>query len=493
MDFLKKIKNSNEAGKASIAYTICNILQKSISFLTLPLFTRLLTKEQYGQYSIYATWSAIFSILITLNLAYGSFDKAMIEYEDDKDGYASSLHGIVFILTIVFIGIYLPLSKWINSFISLPTPIILVMIGEIVCNFAIQIWCGKQKFAYKWKSVVFVTLLLSIISPIVALLLVINTQEKGYSRIYGYALVTILIGLFFIVYNIIRGKKIFSKKYWSYALSYNIVLLPYYFSQMIFNQSDRIMIEKMTSIEKSGVYSVAYSFALILTFVVNAINSAYVPWMYRKIKNKDKKNSVNISLLISVIIGTLISGIIWIAPEVIKIMAGDDYLEAIYVIPPIALSLILLLYSQFYINIEFYYGMKFRMVIASIGAAAINIGLNYWLIPIYGYYAAGYTTLISYIVFALSNYSCVHRLLNKNGELKGFYNNKYLIILFILFGALSYVGVLLYGYWIVRYSIIVLVILALVILFIIYRNKIKDLFEKKSISKVEVENNENSR
>ena len=42
--------------KASTAYTICSILQRSLSFITLPLFTRLLTTEEYGQSTVYNSW-----------------------------------------------------------------------------------------------------------------------------------------------------------------------------------------------------------------------------------------------------------------------------------------------------------------------------------------------------------------------------------------------------------------------------------------------------
>ena len=46
----------------------------------------------------------------------------------------------------------------------------------------------------------------------------------------------------FISNNYKQGKKFFSKKYWKYALKFNIPLIPYYLSQVVFNTSDRIMI-----------------------------------------------------------------------------------------------------------------------------------------------------------------------------------------------------------------------------------------------------------
>ena len=83
---IRKLQTMPITAKVSLAYTICTILQKSLSFITLPLFTRLLTTEQYGQYSIYTSWMGIITILISLNLPYGSFSTAMVKYEDRRNG-----------------------------------------------------------------------------------------------------------------------------------------------------------------------------------------------------------------------------------------------------------------------------------------------------------------------------------------------------------------------------------------------------------------------
>ena len=63
---ITKYKNLPEAVKASLWFTICSILQKGISFITVPIFTRLLTTEQYGVVSIFYSWESIFIIFCTL-------------------------------------------------------------------------------------------------------------------------------------------------------------------------------------------------------------------------------------------------------------------------------------------------------------------------------------------------------------------------------------------------------------------------------------------
>lgn len=469
-----KFKNMSPALKASIAYTICSILQKCLSFFTMPLFTRMLTTEQYGQYGVYTSWSSLFSILITLNLAYGSFSNAMMKFKDDRKKYIASIQSIALFLSLLFLIIYLPLTDQINSFLSMPTHLVLVLIGEVLFQFGLLCWFGKNRYEYKYKQVVGVTILTSFFAPLLAYIYIINASEKGYAMILGYATVNIVAGLALFVYNYINARSFFKKEYVIFALRFNLPLLAYYISQMIFNSSDKIMIEKLIGIDQSALYSVAHNLALILTFVLNAINNSYVPWLYEKFQNNKARENRKISIYIIILMCTLVGGIIWISPELISIMAAPEYKEAVYVIPPIACSLIVLLYTQYAVNIQFYYGKKIGMIISSMLAAVMNIVLNYVFIPKFGYIAAGYTTLASHFIFSLFNYIFIIKYLKKRGQLNGAFNFWLMLILLCLFFGLSYAGVALYDYPIVRYSIIGSVIFALIviaIIFIIKKNK----------------------
>lgn len=450
--------------KVSTAYTICSILQRCVSFITLPLFTRLLTTTEYGQYTVYSTWSAMIGLFLTLNLAYGSFSTAMIKFEDRREEYIASIQGICLALTVLFCALYIPFAQFWNKWLELPTAFVLLMVMEILCNTAISLWSGKKRFEYKYKSVIFVTLFTTVVAPAAALILVMNSDAKGYARILGYSLTYIAVGGSFFVFNILKAKKIYTKEFWIYALKFNIPLLAYYFSQLIFNQSDKLMISHYCGQDKSAMYGVAYNFAVILTFVLNAINSSYVPWFYEKLKKNQQKENITVSCFIAILLGVLLLGIIWFAPEIIMIMAGNEYKEAIGVVPPVAISLLLLFYSQLFINVEFYFEEKHLLVIASIGAALVNIALNAWLIPVLGFVAAGYTTLFSYIIFALSNYLVMNKVLKKHGITEKCYNEKYLIAILAAFMLISFIGVFLYQWLIAR------IMVALIVFVIILKN-----------------------
>lgn len=449
--------------KVSIAYVICNIIQKCLSFITLPLFTRLLTTEQYGQFIIYSSWEGILMLYLTLNLAYGSFQTAMIKYEQKRSEYISSIQGICLLLSIIFLIIYFPFRNTWNKLLELPTFFVSLMVSEILFITATQLWMEKNRFEYRYKNVVGITLLISLLSPVFAFLLISTSEEKGYARILGYALANILIGFYLFIYNSKKGKKLFVKEYWEYALKFNIPLLPYYLSQIVFNQSDRIMISHMIGKSEAAMYGVAYNLAMILGFVLNAINNSYVPWIYRKIKDNNGEDNKKVSVMLIVLIGLLILGIIWFSPEIIAIMAGEKYKTAVYAVPPIAMSLLLLFYCQLFINIEFYYEEKKALVYGSIGAALVNIILNYVFIPKFGFIVAGYTTLVSYLIFATSNYYLLQSILKKRKLPNDLYCYRTMVIIFILFVLISFLGLALYKFLVIRIFMTMLVFIAIII------------------------------
>ena len=348
--FKKKFRQIPLTVKVSMSYAICSILQKCLSFITLPLFTRLLTTEQYGQYTIYSSWSGILMIFLTLNLAYGSFQTAMAKYDDRRNEYISSIQGICLLLSAIFLIVYLPFRKQWNILFELPTFFVLLMTSEIFFSTSTSLWMGKNRFEFKYKSVISITLLTSVLSPLIAYLLVCATQEKGYARILGYAGTNIVVGIIIFCLNIVKGKKLFNKEFWKYALSFNIPLLAYYLSQVVFNQSDRIMISHITGSSDAAMYGVAYNLAMIMTFVLNAINGSYVPWLYGKIKQGKAEENKSISLILVILMGLIILGVIWYAPEIIIIMAGEKYASAIYVVAA-AVYDIIQIFHLYYVNL----------------------------------------------------------------------------------------------------------------------------------------------
>lgn len=155
--------------KSAIWFTMCSILQKGIAFITVPIFTRQMTDEQYGTYSLYLSWLQILTIITSLYLYYGVFNNAMVKFENDRNRYISSMQGLTMTITAVVFGIYLVFQKMWVQLLGLAPTLIILMFVEMLVTPSIDFWAGRQRFEYKYQRLVAVTLGKSIANPLLGL------------------------------------------------------------------------------------------------------------------------------------------------------------------------------------------------------------------------------------------------------------------------------------------------------------------------------------
>ena len=124
----EKIKSMPKEVKASMAYTVCSVLQNGIAFFTISIFTGMMTETEYGTQTTFNSWEAMLTIFLSLYLAYGSFNTAMMKYSDKRDEYVSAVNMICVVMSAAFLVIYLPFRVYFNKLFKLPTELILIMV-----------------------------------------------------------------------------------------------------------------------------------------------------------------------------------------------------------------------------------------------------------------------------------------------------------------------------------------------------------------------------
>lgn len=399
MKLVEKYKKIPLQARASIWYTVCNVLQKGISFLIIPIYIRLLSTAEYGQYTVFQSWRDILIIFTTLNLYCGVFTKAMVDYEDDRDRYTSCMQGLSTVITIGMLFVYMINRTYLNRFLEMDTITMLLLFAYYVFFPAFSFWSVRQRVECKYIRMVVATLLVSVFTPGLSLILLFQTDLREKAVIWGYLIVQCAVGLFFYVYQYFRGKCFYEKDYWIRALSFNIPLIPHYLSLIILGQTDRIMIQKYCGNEKAGIYSLAYQVSVAMNVLLSAIDNAKVPWTYERLKKQEYKPIQRVTNMLCGLMIFITIGVILLAPEVITLLGTEDYKEAIWIIPAVSVSVYFTFCYKLFSTVEFYYGAtKFVMIASSIGAL-LNIILNAIFIPRYGFIAAGYTTLVCYLVF----------------------------------------------------------------------------------------------
>lgn len=453
--FEKYIKMSVPA-KAGLWFTISGFLQRGIAFLTTPIFTRLLSTEQYGVVSVFNTWVELITILCTLNLFSGGFNNGMRDYKEKRDSYVSVIQGLITVISLFWFAVYCIGRPYWNNLLEMDTPIVVLMFLQIVTFAALSLWAGRERFEFKYKTLIAVTVVNTFagaVLPIIAIL-IFPREQGAIVRIVAHSLSIICICGAVYIYNIIKGKVLFNKEIWKSAFLFNLPLLPHYLSTMILNHSDRIMIGKMVGASEAALYSVAYSAAMILNILVTAINNSFAPWIYGAIDKRKFSDIKRVGDALFVGMSLALMILIAFAPECIYVFAGSKYTSVVKIVPSVTASLYFIFMYQIFANVEFYFKQNKFIAYASILGAALNVVLNYFGIKMFGYIAPGYTTLFCYIVFGIAHYMFMKRICEKELDSAILFDSKTIFLTAIGLVLFSIIMVFLYSYTLVRYAIL---------------------------------------
>lgn len=480
LKFIQNYKFSSVTTKAAVWYTFCNILQKFVAFLIIPFLTRILTQTEYGLYSVFLSWSSILEIFVTLKIYSNGYVTGLIKNKDDQNNYTCSVQFISIIIMAFCLMTFLLFSNQICSFVQIEKKFILYMFISFFSTSSIGIWSSRQRVNNKYKLMVFVTLLFTILSSTLSLIVSYFSKDKLGTVIFIKAIVQLFVSIPFFTINLFGAKKRIIFYYCKNTLSYNIPLIPYYLSMVVLNSSDRIMIKNLVGATKAGIYSVAYSLAMAVFVFVGALNLSFQPWIFNKLKTNQADGAAKTITLASCFIAILNIFVLIISPELIRIVTSTKYTDAIWIMPPVICSLLVMFIYQQIINIHFYFGKTKIIFVASIIAASINLILNYIFINMYGYIAAGYTTLASYsVILILYIITMIMISKNNNIDYKDYYNIPLLFFILFTSEVLAVIITFLYPYPFIRYG----TVLTILIFGLLFRNKIINLFKIKCSDK----------
>lgn len=467
MNALEKYQKLSVEVRATFWFTICNFILKGISFITVPLFARYLSPTEYGTVSIYNSYQQIFLIFATFELSLGAFQRGLIRYKNDIKMFTKSLQvlwsGITLIL---FLGVFICRDTFVELTDTNVT-ILTLMFTYFLVQPAYDCWINLKRFKYDYKLVVVVTILFATLSTGISVLCVKFIDNTAIVRITSMLVVQILFCLPFYLRNVsiksIITKRKIVKEYWVFALKFQMPLVVHSLSYLILAQSDRIMIGEMVGKTEAALYSIAYSLANVAIIFQTSINQVMKPWRYQKMNEKKYDSIGKITNILLLVLGGILLLFILVAPEIMKLLFSEEYFEAVWTIPPITLSVYFMFLYSIFSDIESYlYKTKYIMY-ASIVCATVNIVLNYFGIIKFGYIVCGYTTLISYILFAIMHYkfmkkSCIDEGI---GE-KIFDENKISILSVILIG-LMVVFTIIYPYFWIRLILFFIIVIICVI------------------------------
>ena len=197
-----KNKQEIKVFKSTIWYLICSFITSGISFLTAPIFARILPQDVYGEYSNFLSWYNIILCFTTLNL-HASVMRAKYDFPDEFPTYVSSILALGTVNALVcYLGVMVlfPYFRDLTNLDRCYTGIIFITQMVYPAGIIFQV---IQRINYKYKLNVFITLATSILTSACSMTMVLVFKDKMFGRVVGSQIPALLINIILYVYLII--------------------------------------------------------------------------------------------------------------------------------------------------------------------------------------------------------------------------------------------------------------------------------------------------
>ena len=429
-----------ETGKHGIIYGIGAVLEKTITFILLPLYTTRFTASDYGILGLVNISGALMATIFTIGINYGLL-RSYYDYKDKENRKA--------VISTAF-------------YILLFSGLILLSVGLIFSkNFSIILFDTTE---YKFHFIIIV--LTSFFNIINVIPFVVFRVKKDSFRFIIFQIIFLLIGISLIIYLVnyrkwgvlgaltgnlamvcitcftlyiyIRKEIVykFLKVEFKKMLRLGIPLIPANISVFIFTAIDRYFLNYYSTTHEVGLYNLAYNFGNIITVLIATPISLIWPAMYLSVKeHKNAKEFYSRSLVYFLGVSLFFFlGVSLLAKDVIQIVSNEEFWNAYLVLPILVLTYSLWSMRKI-INVAVIIKRKTEgTAYINIIGAVVAVGLNFLLVPRYGMMGAAYATFITYIVVIVLMFIYNQKLMRLN------YEWKRILKLLSVTGAIFFIG-----------------------------------------------------
>lgn len=404
-------KTIKELGFHSIIYMIGGVASSLASIVLLPVYTRYLTTEHYGILEII---DSVRSLLVIILLA--GFIPAMAKFykEAETPQQEKEVAGTTFWFVLCFSVLWafilfayndlfaeklfgnVEFVVFINLTIFLLLTQVLFTTGENFLN------VRKRSMFFVLASLV--KLGLNIIANLY-FIVVLGLGVRG--MLYGELLSMGIVGAFIIGYLIKESRLSFRFDILKKMFAFGLPFIPNLMSAALMHRADRYLLQRFCSLSDVGIYGIGYRFPFMLNFLL--LQSFTRIWnasvMYDVAKHEDApKTYAKIMTYFVTIYAVGQYMLVVMAPTIMKVLAAPEYFEAWKTFQIVGLGMVFYCLHNFFTIGAFIKDKTWYLPIAYMASAVINIALNWYLLPRYGYIAAAWNTAITYGIFSLLGY-----------------------------------------------------------------------------------------
>tara|TARA_Y100000996_G_scaffold415597_1_gene411607 strand:- start:2416 stop:3675 length:1260 start_codon:yes stop_codon:yes gene_type:complete len=390
----------------TLIYGLSGSLVAAIPFLLMPFMTRTLSQGDYG---IAIFFSAVLTLVLPL-IGFGSYNALSVRYfQMDKKKFSSYLWSCIFLSffsSILLLSFFLIFSKKILSFSAINWEWFFIAI--ITSSFwGISQACSSYLIA-KADAIFYLAINFIIgFFTIFLTIILINFYDLTWN---GFAISLFFAHFFaaiFSIYKLIADQN-FSRirfEYFKDSLKFGVPVMFHTFAMSLISFSDRFIISNHLGLEALGKYSVAFQLGIVLSFIAQAFNKAFVPWLYENLKKDSFESKLKIVrgtyvIFFMIFIFSLL--FICILDNLILLFAGKEYIDIYDIGIIVAVGGAFNAAYLMIVNYVFYAGKTLRLGVLSFSISIIFIILSLFLTPRFGLYGASFSYAFSNFILFIS-------------------------------------------------------------------------------------------
>ena len=412
------------AGQTAI-YGLSSIVARIINFFFVPLYTRMLTTGNYGLASELMAYIALLQVVLTFGMETGFFRFAN-KYKDRSEIIFSTALMSLGTTSLSFLLLIIVFSGQLSAFAEHPVNYIIyaALILAIDCFTAIlfaELRYKKKAFKFalyrtiKIISEVCFNLFLFLFIPKYFLshpdsfLLNFIPAKPDYGYILMAILLSCIVSLLLFVPRLLKVNYLFSKAQFKELLIYSLPLMVAGLPGVANDFISRIFFRFFAPTtspwqDQLGIFNANVKLAVFMVLFVQMFRYAAEPFFFSTSSREDMKKIYADVMKYFVAFCVLIFLGIAMYPELFSLLLGKDFRIGIGVLPIMLIANILL---GVVFNLSMWYKLsgktRYALTITLIGLG-INVLINVIFMPVYGYMAAAWGYLFSYLTMVVFSY-----------------------------------------------------------------------------------------
>ncbi len=384
-------------------YLISSLATGALAFLSIPIYTRLLSTEDYGVVSIFMGLVSIMASVMAFS-ADRSVSRYYFDQKDELDfkrfvGTSTSLSLVFFSINSFLLFLF---AEEFGNSVGLSKELVYLIIPISGINI-IGLTFGQIYGPLKRSKEIATSSLFKVCLGFTfsVVLIFLFKKDKFYGHIYGQILSGLFVVFFWIRLIKPYFKWSFDASYIKYIFTYSVPLIPYALSGVIIEQFGKIAIGNSQNVSQAGFYSLALTVGSIVNIVIGVTHQAWNPYYFEYMNSKNYNQLDKDFIKIFKLTILVAFGVACFGKEIGLLLVKKEFSESLYLVPIFTVGYIFSQLSFAYIRNFGYTKKTHYMTLTILISGFSNIFLNFLLIKRLGELGAAISFVLSYIIMSI--------------------------------------------------------------------------------------------